>query len=435
MKVLLLTIGSHGDVHPFVGMGVELRRRGHEATLITNGYFRRLAESAGVGFVELGTQEQFRALIKDPDLWHPRRSFDAVFLRGVLPILEQAYRSIVDHYVPGETVVVASVLGFGARIAQEKFGIPTASAHTAPSILRTIYDVPKLPGLYMPKWYPLWLKRSMWWIADTLLIDRALGPPINEFRATLGLNKPASGFMKDWWNSPDLVIGLWPDWYAPPQPDWPPQFSAAGFPLYDETGITPISDELDAWLRAGSPPIAFTPGSAMAQGRKFFLESAQACERLNRRGLLLTRHPEQIPASLPAGVRHVDYAPFGQLLPRCAALVHHGGIGTTAQALRSGTPQLIMAMAHDQFDNANRVQRLGVGSSIGVRRYRAPRVATLLHELIDSADVAARCREVARRFEGVDAIGTACDLVEELFATRSKNLSNPALANELTSPR
>jgi UDP:flavonoid glycosyltransferase YjiC (YdhE family) len=257
------------------------------------------------------------------------------------------------------------------------------------------------------------LKRGIWRLVDAV-VDYKICPTINAFRAQLGLTQPAQRIFSSWWNSPQLVLGMWPQWFAPSQPDWPAQTKLAGFPLFDETGITPIGDELDRWLDAGAAPVAFTAGSAMAMGERFFGESAQACARLNRRGILLTRHTEQLPRALPAMVRHFDYAPFGQLLPRCAALVHHGGIGTTSQALRAGVPQLIMPMAHDQFDNAARVERLGVGRKIGRRSYRASKVARRLHELIDSPDVRSRARQVASRFEGASALQRAADLVESL---------------------
>ena len=112
---------------------------------------------------------------------------------------------------------------------------------------------------------------------------------------------------------------------------------------------------------AGEPPIVFTPGSAMYHGQDFFRASVEACKQLNRRGILLTRHAEQIPADLPATIRHFSYAPFSLLLPRAAALVHHGGIGTSAQAMAAGCRQLITPFAHDQFDNADRLRRLGEG--------------------------------------------------------------------------
>lgn len=418
MKVLLVTIGSHGDVHPFVGIGVALRRRGHEVTLVTNSHFESLARSAGLEFLTLGTEDEFRDLIKDPDLWHTRNAFKAVFSRGALPLMEQTYELIRDHYVPGETVVVASCLALGARVAHEKLGVPLVSAQTSPTILRTLHDVPKLPGLFMPWWFPKWLKSKIWEGGDKFVIDPVVAPGINDFRVKVGLTTRVNRVLMDWWNSPQLVLGMWPEWFAATQPDWPTNFHSMGFPLYDETGITPIPQELEDWLNAGTPPIAFTPGSAMVQGEQFFAESAQACAILNRRGLLLTRHPDQIPKQLPPGVRHAAYAPFGLLLPHCAALVHHGGVGTTAQALRAGCPQLVMPMAHDQFDNANRVKNLGCGDWVGRGRYRAKRVARLLRPLVESPHVRESCRKIGGKFEGTTPLETAADLIEKLHASQ-----------------
>ena len=162
------------------------------------------------------------------------------------------------------------------------------------------------------------------------------------------------------------------------------------------------------------PPIAFTPGSANLHGRAFFEASAEACRRIGRRGLLLTRHRQQVPPSLPPGVIHVDYAPFSTLLPRCAALVHHGGVGTSAQGMAAGVPQLVMPLSHDQPDNAGRMKRLGVADALGPRRYRASAVAERLRRLIESPDVARCCRDVAARFHGTRPIDDTCDLIESL---------------------
>src|SRR5262249_29005603 len=159
--------------------------------------------------------------------------------------------------------------------------------------------------------------------------------------AELGL-APVRDVFRGWLHSPQLVLGLFPKWFGSIQPDWPRHTELVGFPLYDERDATPLPAELDAFLAAGPPPVAFTPGSANLHGRPFFEAASAACTRLGRRGLLLTRHPEQLPERLPEGVRHVAYAPFGLLLPKVGALVHHGGIGTSAQGMAAGVPQLVM---------------------------------------------------------------------------------------------
>ena len=175
--------------------------------------------------------------------------------------------------------------------------------------------------------------RSAGWVSD-----RALAPGINNFRQTLGL-APVRDVVRDWWHSPTQVIGLFPDWYAAPQPDWPQNTTLTGFPLYDEHGINTIEPSLSKFLSDSTErPIIFTPGSANTQATEFFEAAVDACRRIKHRGLLLTRFPEQIPNVLPPGIHHSTYAPLSDILPHAAALVHHGGIGTAAQAMRAACP-------------------------------------------------------------------------------------------------
>ena len=152
----------------------------------------------------------------------------------------------------------------------------------------------------------------------------------------------------------------------------------------------------------------------MAQGGTFFREAANALKLSGRRGILLSRFAQTIPSKLPEGVRHFPYVPFSQLLPKAAALVHHGGVGTTAQALRAGIPQLVQPMAHDQLDNLSRVRDLGVGDGLSPRRFKADRIAAMLDRLLDDSELSARAVEVSKRFDPAGWIDETCRLVEAL---------------------
>jgi len=414
MKVLCVTIGSSGDVHPFVGIGIELARRGHDVTVVTNGHFQSLIESAGLKFIELGKAEFYREGLKNPELWHRTKGFKRVLEWGVLPFVRPTYEIIARESAGVPTLVIGSSLAMGTRVAQEKLGLPTVTVHLAPSVFRSLLDPPVLPGLFMPRWYPMWLKSALMKFADRKMIDPILAPMINPLLAELGL-PAASGFFKDWWNSPTRVLGLFPDWFAPPPADWPPHLKLTGFPLYDEAGVSHVSDELEQFLSDGPAPIAFTAGTAMTHGQDFFRTSIAASQKLGRRAVLLTRHPEQLPSTLPKGVMHVSYAPFSALLPRCAALVHHGGIGTTSQALRAGIPQLICQMAHDQPDNAARIQRLGVGDTLRPSTYRKGRVVKMLDELLNDPTVKANCVKIKMRFIGAHPLEKTCDEIEAMM--------------------
>jgi UDP:flavonoid glycosyltransferase YjiC (YdhE family) len=248
------------------------------------------------------------------------------------------------------------------------------------------------------------------------MIDPVIAGPINQLRAKYGLSAVAA-ILRDWWHSPRMVIGMFPAWFAAPQPDWPSQLRLTSFPLYDERGISHLPEHLESFLESGDPPVAFTPGSAMFDGAHFFSVAADVCRRLGVRGLLLSRHREHLPSNLPRGLIHAEYAPFSQLLPRVAALVHHGGIGTTAQGMAAGARQLVVPMSHDQFDNAHRVRMLGVAEVVKSSWLTPWRAARALRRLLDSRGVAANCRSIAERFVGVDGLEMSCDLVESLAQT------------------
>jgi UDP:flavonoid glycosyltransferase YjiC (YdhE family) len=203
---------------------------------------------------------------------------------------------------------------------------------------------------------------------------------------------------------------MFPEWFAAAQPDWPSGLQLTGFPLYDHGQGAPLPSDVETFLQAGDPPVAFTAGTANASSHAFFETSARACELAGRRGLLITQDARQLPATLPQGVAHFSYVPFKALLPRLAAFVHHGGIGTTSQALLAGVPQLVRPMGFDQFDNASRVVRLGVAKQLLPRRYRPDTVARMLDTLTRDAALQARCRVMAQRMAGeASGVSTACD--------------------------
>ncbi len=414
MHVLLNPIGSAGDVHPFVGLGLGLRERGHRVSFLISPHFRPLIERLGFESIDLGTDEDFLQMMRNPDLWHPIRGFAAV-CRTIIETLPILYQAIASRYVPGETAVVTGSLGVGARVAHEKLGVPLAMLHLQPSLFRSVHETSVYPGFRFPSHTPRIFKRLFYRVGDALVVDPQLSSGLNAFRRRLGL-PPVKRPIHHWFHAPDLVLGMFPPWFFPIQPDWPPQTRLVGFPLYDERGVEPLSPDLANFLNEGEAPIVITPGSANLFGHRFLAEAAAACRLLDRRGLLLTRHAEQVPADLPAGVIHRPFVPFSHLLPRAAALVHHGGIGTMAQAMAAGIPQLIQPLAYDQFDNADRTLRLGVGRSLAPSHFRAEAVAATLSELTGSAEVQANCHQVATRFRDSDPIGDACRALEESWS-------------------
>jgi len=410
LRILLTPIGTHGDVHPFVGLGLELAKRGHDVTVIANEHFKPLIERAGLAFVEFGTDVQFREIMTNPAVWHPTEGFKILLSYMALGI-RPLYDLIAERHVPGETIVVHSPMGLGARLAHEKLGVPLATIHLAPSSLRSVQLPLILANLQLPLWSPSFVKRAVYWAGDQMVVRPILNAPLNAIRAELGL-PPIARPLKDWWNSPQRIVALFPEWFGAMGPDWPTQARLCTFPLFDERGLVELPGELEAFLNAGDPPIIFTPGSGMQHGQAFFGAAVEACQQLGRRAILLTLHANHVPASLPNTILHFAYIPFSQVFPRSAAVVHHGGIGTTSQALAAGVPQLIMPMAYDQPDNAHRLKQLGVGSDLPVKRFTAANVASELRRLL-KPEVRQRCQEVAARLVDQKPFDKVCELIEE----------------------
>ena len=410
VRFIFSPIGSAGDVHPMLGIAVELHKRGHHVTFLANGYFQETVERCGLRFVELGSREYFDSVVNDPDLWKPRRAFRYVFEKAVQPVLRKQYAAIEERSRSGDTVVVASCLGFGARIAHEKLGVPLVTVDLQPAVILSRVAPPTFPGVAGPRW----LRNALLRLGERFVIDRTICPVVNALRQELDL--PPVRKIVRWWHSPQLVLCLFPEWFAPPQPDWPTNVVQTNFPLWDERSDARFPPEVQQFLDTGEPPIVFTPGSANIFGKPFFQAAIEACQRLGRRGILLTQFHEQLPDRLPNGVRHFGYIPFSQLLPKAAALVHHGGIGTTAQALAAGVPQLVMPLAHDQFDNAARVKRLGAGDWIMPSRIRCDAIAAKLDALIGSEAVRDACREVSEKFAERNGVMAAADTIEQFGA-------------------
>ena len=253
MHAILTPVGSAGDINPFVVVGGALRRRGHRVTLVAPEVFAGVAANAGLDFVSVGTTGEFEAATRNPDLWNPRRGPKIVFGQ-VAAHLQEGYDAIVRLYEPGETMLVGHTLSFPTRVFEETHPVPAATVHLAPGVFRSNFRQAILPsGGDLSSW-PRWAKRVLWWVVDRVGIDPLIAPALNRWRTGLGL-APVSRVLRSWMHSPQRVLGLFPDWFGDPQPDWPPQLSLTGFVLSDAScapSTVPPGDALEQISRRAS---------------------------------------------------------------------------------------------------------------------------------------------------------------------------------------
>lgn len=412
LKFLLTPIGSAGDVHPFIWLGKLLRARGHDVLCIAQAGVSDMPQRAGLPTVPWGDKAEQEAIIRNPDIWHPRKALDLI-THFAAAWAQENLAVIRRHVEPGRTVIIHGALAFGARVLAEKTGVPLLTAHVQPAVLMSVDDSPVMMAHmeWLPR-APRFVRRAFFALGNRM-VDRKMGPAVDAIRHAQGLTGRTKNLMRHYWHSPDGVLCLFPNWYAPKQRDWPPQALTTRFPLYDEAEDRPQDPALETFMRAGEPPVIITPGSANAHAAMFIRQAVAGCASAGRRALVITQFPEQA-GTLPTASACFAYVPFGQVFSRAAAVVHHGGVGTTAQCLAAGVPQLIMPMAHDQPDNASRVRRMGVGEYLYPARFKARAIGAKLRALMESAAVGEACQRVQRQMQAQMSAREVGVIVEEM---------------------
>lgn len=407
MRFVLTPIGSAGDVFPFLGLAIRLRDRGHQVSMITNGHFADLITRHGIEFDAFGDEAAYQKAINNPDLFHPIKGFRTVvsFVRDQRKLMD-----LIRKQARGHAVIVGHTLSWAANLLEEMGELPAATIVLAPAIIRSVHLAPVMHGHHGISLLPSPAQRAVWWMVDRWIADPPVASVLDDFRRELGLPK-IRRFFRDWIHSPRLTIGMFPEWFGPIQPDWPKSVRLSSFPLCDWVSGATADPELLEFVHR-ERPIVFTPGTGNIRGHVYFTAAAKICEELNTAGLLLTPHREQLPTRLPAHVRHHDFVSLSEILPHCRAVVHHGGIGTTAAAIAAGIPQLVMPLSHDQPDNAARVKRLNLGDSLLPRRFSERRLLNSLARILQGRTIAEQCRMRSRELAHTEGLDATCELLE-----------------------
>lgn len=420
-RVVLANFGSFGDLHPYLGIARELQRRGHHPVIATVPYYREKVQAAGFAFHPV----RFSELKEKPDaammerILHLRTGPEFIVRELLMPWVRTAYTEMLDA-LDGASLLVSHPLTYAAQLAAERRGLRWVSTQLAPTGMLSANDPPVIP--FAPLLNRMHSLGPRFWRPLFRVARRSIlgwTRPVQLLRAELGL-PPSGNPMFEGGASPDGTLALFSPLLGRPQPDWPVKTVQTGFVFYDgETDA--LQPELEAFLRAGDPPIIFTLGTAAVHNPgEFYRQSASAAQRLGRRAVLLVgRDAVDEPQGLPDSILAVDYAPFSQLLPRAAAVVHQGGVGTTAQAMRSGRPMLVMPYGVDQPDNAERVRRLGIARVVTRRAYSVICAAQELEILLQEPSYAEQAQSVGRQVRMEDGAHAACDLLQQLLNTPS----------------
>lgn len=411
-RIVLTTLGSLGDVHPFIALGLGLRDRGHTIVFATTKDYQTIVESLGFEFHSIRPDHA----VDDPSLvalmMDPRRGTERVLRDYLLGNLRQTYADLLS-IVQNADLIVSHEIIYAIPLLAELFQIRWAVCILGPGSFFSVYDpfvMPFLPALAKLRVLGPGINQRVKDFAK--FMTRGWGEPVHQLRQELNLSPISHPIFEDKF-SPYLVLALFSSVLGSPQQDWPPNTIVTGFTFYDGSPDEELAPELKQFLEKGEPPIVFTLGSAaVVSPGNFYEVSIQAAKILNRRAVLMMGHnppPENLPTTLIA----INYAPFSKIFPYACAIVHQGGVGTTAQALRAGHPTLVMPYSHDQPDNAARVERLGTSRTISRKAYSTVKVVKELNRLLDTPSYREKAAEVGRIIQAENGVKVACDEIEK----------------------
>jgi len=430
-KIVLSNVGTLGDLHPLISIALRLRERGYDAVIATSPDFRTHVVSEGIVFHPVGPSRD--DILRDQKItareFGRRISKDAMYVleAASFPYLKVTYDDLLPA-LEGASLVLAGSMMYSARFAAEKLDIAHLTIALQPMVFLSARDPPSISQA--PWLAPLLLRlgpaitRAVYGPGKMLAARRAR--PLQAFRRALGLPQTKVSPLFEGQFSPHGTLATYSPLLGPIQSDYPPNTTITGFAHYDRatrrgSGLTPA---LQSFIAAGPPPLVFTLGSfAVDFPGDFYRVSLDAARTLRQRAVLLigADRNESLRKEQADDVFVCDYAPFSALFPDALVIIHHGGIGTVGQALRAGKPQLVVPFLGDQFDNAARVARLGVGRWIGQDKYSSSRVVAELTRLLGTQDFKSRAAAVGREVDLEDGPERVARVVDDLLLSRTRH--------------
>ncbi|MGD9001793.1 MAG: glycosyltransferase [Anaerolineae bacterium] len=402
MRVAIPTIGSRGDVQPFIALAQGLTRAGHTVTLASHPLMRPLVQSHGVAFLPIGPDIDLAS--KAAAIRRGSRSTAAGLVRAMrfsFDMLRRSHDDILALCREADLVVVSAQSAAGKNEA-DQLGLPYLSVTLMPWAVP--WDDPQRPLF----------RRTAYRLIDSL-VSLLTTRPLNRIRGEQGL--PPVG--REGFTSLRLnLVPVSPAVYEP-NPHWEPHHRVVGYWFADAPTAWQPPAELSAFLDAGEPPILISLG-AMSLGDGDASQIARLfVDAVQRAGVWAIIQGwdaavRQLP--LPPTIHAAGSLPHSWLLPRCAAVVHHGGFGTTAAGFRAGIPALVIPHIADQFFWANIVHQLGIGPQ-PIRRPKlsATALAASLHELVQNPDLSAAASSLGEQIQAESGVDNAVRHIEEEF--------------------
>ena len=418
MRIAIVAPGSRGDVEPYIALGKGLVKAGHVLRLVTHQNFDTLVNSHGLEFWPIGGSVQ--------EIAQSTEMSELIEKGNWLSIMAQMAKEAQRGALAGAEVGLAACKGMDLVLAgigglflgfslAEKLGLPFLQAYYIPFTPTRAF-----PSFLFPR-LPAWLggslnrlsfhltRQTMWQgfrSADRLARQKVLGLPAAPF---WGPGNTDRG------HDYPILYGFSPS-VIPPPPDWESHIHVTGYWFLDPADDWNPPPALVEFLQAGPPPVYVGFGSMSNRKPEETADLIlQALARTQQRAIILSGWSGMTKTDLPRSVYMLDSIPFSWLFPRVAAVVHHGGAGTTAAGLRAGIPSIVIPFFGDQPFWGQRVAELGVGPKpIPRRKLTVERLAQAIHEAVTDQTMRQRAADLGSRIQAEDGIAEAVAVVKQI---------------------
>jgi rhamnosyltransferase subunit B len=416
-RIVITSYGSSGDLNPFLALGIGLRARGHDVLFAVEESFHAVIMQAGFATYHLTGDIETALALSSRRIFGrltPFASVRTIVDRYILPTLRPKVVELLDACM-GADLLVAAAGQLSASFIADLTGIPWVTVALTPGAIPSAYLEPQplpLPRVAQP------LVNRVAWATGAFVLQRIADTPVNHVRDEYGLPRRRNLLLTGNLSHRLTAVAASPA-FQPRPPDWPSFVRMTGFCFWDAPAFWHEPAELKAFLDDPGPVIAVSSGS-LAPGvrhafKDFYKTSISAIRRVGARALVIGAAPGALPDPLPEGALALTFAPFSQVYPQCAVVIHHGGIGTVAQALRAGVPALVAPWGADQYLNAGQVAHLGAGRWLQRHFFTTERAVHALDALLQQARYRERAQALAMRIALEDGGGTLCDALEAVL--------------------
>jgi UDP:flavonoid glycosyltransferase YjiC (YdhE family) len=417
MRITINAFGSRGDVQPYVALGKGLKEAGHDVRLSTHRIFEALVLEHHLDYFPMeGDPRQVLLTQAVAELGNNPFRVNRWIAENFRPALKEVFHATLDA-AQGTDLLLNSALSFAGWHVAEKLGIPSIGAYLQPVMPTSAFHNISAPA--PPSWLPF---KGLYNYLSTKLSNQSffhmLRPLVNASRREV-LDLPPLSAAYYW--QVDSASATVPILYGyspsviPRPPDWGEDTQQiAGYWFLDGAGNYEAPAELADFLESGPPPVYVGFGSMVDHEREEMTRLVvEALGQAGQRAILLGGWSELGSADMPDFILRVDFVPHDWLFPRVAAVVHHGGAGTTAAGLRAGVPTVVIPFFGDQPFWAWRVYELGAGPKwVPRKKLTAGRLAAAIQQAVDDPALILRAEELGQRIRAEDGIGTAVQLVE-----------------------